>query len=454
MDFKILIVEDEKNMVWALTNALKQDGYHIESVLRGDQAMTAIEKIMPDLVILDIKLPGMDGISVLSAIRESFADLPVIMMTAHGTLDAAIQAIKLGATDYLSKPFDIEEMKITVRKALQFGKLSKELHFLKDELNKNLNDTIIGNSKAMRELLQVAEQVASSDATVLITGESGTGKEVIADYIYKCSARAEEPFIKVNCGALTETLLESELFGHEKGAFTGAVGRKPGRFERADGGTIFLDEIGEIPLATQVKLLRVLQQKEFERVGGTETLTADVRIIAATNRNLEEMVEEGTFREDLYYRLNVIPIEIPALRERKEDIPVLLEYFLEKFAVKMKREKLMIEDRAMECLVQYSWKGNIRELENLVERLVILSRERIIKAEDLPKEMKRLEQEKQNIGFVLPEDGIKLDEVEKSLIIQAMERAENNQTKAAKLLGISRHTLLYRLEKYDMRKQE
>jgi len=449
MKFKILIVEDEKNMVWALTNALKQDGYQIESVLRGDQAISAIEKFDPDLVLLDIKLPGKDGISVLSAIRESGNDVPVIMMTAHGTLDTAIQAIKLGATDYLSKPFDLEEMKITVKKALQFGEMTKEIDFLKDELSKGLKDTIIGSSAEMRSLLQMAEQVALSDATVLITGESGTGKEVIADFIYKSSTRSENPFVKVNCGALTETLLESELFGHEKGAFTGAISRKPGRFERADNGTIFLDEIGEIPLSIQVKLLRVLQQKEFERVGGTETLSADVRIIAATNRNLAEMVEQGSFREDLFYRLNVIPMEIPALRERKEDIPLLLEHFINKYAEKMKREKLVIDDNALNCLVNYSWKGNIRELENLVERMVILSRSNVVKIEDLPKEVKV--KDNPESPFYLPDTGIKLDEVEKDLIAQAMNRTENNQTKAAKLLGISRHTLLYRLDKYEMK---
>lgn len=449
MKFKVLIIEDEKNMVWALTNALKQDGYQIESVLRGDQALEAIESHNPDLVLLDIKLPGMDGISVLSAIRSAGNDVPVIMMTAHGTLDTAIQAIKLGATDYLSKPFELEEMKITVKKALQFGEMTKEINFLKDELNKNLKDTIIGSSQEMKDLLEVAEQVATSDATVLITGESGTGKEVIADFIYKSSARSDKPFVKVNCGALTETLLESELFGHEKGAFTGALARKPGRFERADGGTIFLDEIGEIPLSIQVKLLRVLQQKEFERVGGTETLTSDVRIIAATNRNLAEMVEAGSFREDLFYRLNVIPIEIPALRDRKEDIPLLLEHFTNKFAMKMKRQALVIEEKAMEYLVNYNWKGNIRELENLVERMVILSRTGRVTLEDLPKEI-RIKDNQVN-PFYLPESGINLDEVEKDLIAQAMERTDNNQTKAAKLLGISRHTLLYRLDKFNIK---
>tara|TARA_Y100001933_G_scaffold261154_1_gene315103 strand:- start:21 stop:1370 length:1350 start_codon:yes stop_codon:yes gene_type:complete len=449
MKYKILIVDDEKNMIWALTNALKKADYQIESTLRGDKAISKIEIFDPDLILLDIKLPGMDGISVLKSLRKSGNRTPVIMMTAHGTLDTAIQALKFGATDYLSKPFDLEEMKVTVEKALEFGQMTKEIHYLKDELKKGLKETVIGDSQKMKDLLQVADQVAQSDATILITGESGTGKEVIADYIYKSSARLDQAFVKVNCGALTETLLESELFGHEKGAFTGAVSRKPGRFERADGGTIFLDEIGEIPLSTQVKLLRILQQKEFERVGGTETLTCDVRILAATNRNLARMVENGTFREDLYYRLNVIPIEIPPLRDRKEDIPLLFHHFLEKYSKKMKKGPIQVDEEAMECLINYSWKGNIRELENLVERMVILSRNQKIGYDDLPLELKARENDGRT--FDLPDEGIDLEQVEKDLIGQALEKTGQNQTRAAKLLGISRHTLLYRMEKYNMK---
>jgi len=449
MKYKILIVEDEKNMVWALTKALESENYELSSVMRGDEAIDKINEMNPDLILLDIKLPGKDGITILKEIRSTDNKIPVIMMTAHGTLDTAIQAIKLGATDYLSKPFDLEEMKIVVQKSLNFGKISNELIFLKSELNKGLKDTIIGTSEIMSKVIQTAEQVAPSNATILISGESGTGKEVIADFIYKSSMRSNEAFIKVNCGALTESLLESELFGHEKGSFTGAISRKLGRFERAHGGTIFLDEIGEMSLSTQVKLLRVLQQKEFERVGGVETLTVDVRIIAATNRDLLKMISSGTFREDLYYRLNVIPIGIPPLRDRKEDIPLLLEHFLRHFSSVMKREKSDISVEAMEYLKNYEWKGNIRELENMVERMVILSQSQTITVDDLPKEIR--------VGlidyefFILPEKGIKLDELEKSLIIQALERANKNQTNASKLLGISRHTLLYRLEKYNIK---
>lgn len=449
MNYKVLIVEDEKNMIWALTKALEAENYDISSVMRGDDAIEKLNLVNPDIVLLDIKLPGKDGISILKEIRATNNTIPVIMMTAHGTLDNAIQAIKLGATDYLSKPFDLEEMKLVVQKSLKFGKISSELIFLKSELNKGLKSTIIGDSEAMANVIKTAEQVAPSNATILISGESGTGKEVLADYIYKLSVRSNETFIKVNCGALAESLLESELFGHEKGSFTGAINRKLGRFERAHGGTIFLDEIGEMSLSTQVKLLRVLQQKEFERVGGVETLTVDVRIIAATNRNLLDMIEKGTFREDLYYRLNVIPIEIPALRNRKEDIPLLLEHFFGYFASIMKRDKIGISIEAMECLKNYEWKGNIRELENMVERMVILSRSQIIMLEDLPKEL-RVNLTDNNL-FTLPERGIKLDELEKDLIIQALSRTNQNQTRAANLLGISRHTLLYRLEKYNVK---
>lgn len=449
MKSKLLIVEDEKNMIWALGNALKSEHYQLEFISRGDDALALVKKEMPALVLLDIKLPGMNGIDVLKEIREIDATVPVIMMTAHGTLETAIQALKLGATDYLSKPFDLEELRIIVSKSLTYGKITSELHFLKDEINKNLKDTIIGESAVMKDVLTIAQQVAQSDATVLISGESGTGKEVIADFIYKASSRSQKAFIKVNCGALTETLLESELFGHEKGSFTGAVARKLGRFERADGGTIFLDEIGEMPHSLQVKLLRVIQQQEFERVGGVETLQVDVRILAATNRDLVEMIKNGTFREDLYYRLNVIPIKIPGLRNRKEDIPLLVDYFSEKISLKMKKNKIVFDDEAMSFLMKYQWKGNIRELENMIERIVILNNSDKVSALNLPAEI--LSNNTDSISFILPEEGIDLEVIEKSFIEQALLKSNNNQTKAAKLLGITRHTLLYRLEKYKIK---
>jgi len=446
---KILIVDDEKNMIWALNNALVSQEYSIISATTGKEAFEKVSEEELSLILLDIKLPDIDGVSVLKKIRETDINIPVIMMTAHGTVDTAIQAMKLGATDYISKPFDLEEMRVLVSKAISIGEMAHQINFLKNELKGNLNETIIGESPKMKAVLDVAEQVAKSDATVLISGESGTGKEVISDYIYKMSNRSNNAFIKVNCGALPEGLLESELFGHEKGSFTGAISRKIGRFERANKGTIFLDEIGEIPLSTQVKLLRVLQQKEIERVGGTETIKIDVRIIAATNRNLKEMVEEGTFREDLYYRLNVIPIFMPPLRERKEDIPLLIRYFITRFSIKMHKAPLSVNNDAMEVLIKHYWRGNIRELENFVERMIILTQDSKITLQNLPSEIKAFKEN--GTKYVVPEEGINLELVEKDFIEQALKLANSNQTKAAELLGITRHTLLYRIEKYDIK---
>jgi len=446
---KILIVDDEKNMIWALNNALVSQEYSIISATTGKEAFEKVSEEELSLILLDIKLPDIDGVSVLKKIRETDINIPVIMMTAHGTVDTAIQAMKLGATDYISKPFDLEEMRVLVSKAISIGEMAHQINFLKNELKGNLNETIIGESPKMKAVLDVAEQVAQSDATVLISGESGTGKEVISDYIYKMSNRSNNAFIKVNCGALPEGLLESELFGHEKGSFTGAISRKIGRFERANRGTIFLDEIGEIPLSTQVKLLRVLQQKEIERVGGTETIKIDVRVIAATNRNLEKMVEEGTFREDLYYRLNVIPVFMPPLRERKEDIPLLIRYFISRFSIKMHKAPLSVNDDAMEVLVKHYWRGNIRELENFVERMIILTQDSKITLQNLPSEIKAYKGDETK--YVVPEEGINLELVEKDFIEQALKLANSNQTKAAELLGITRHTLLYRIEKYDIK---
>ena len=446
---KILIVDDEKNMIWALSNALVSQEYSIISATTGKEAFEKFSEEELSLILLDIKLPDIDGVSVLKKIRETDLNIPVIMMTAHGTVDTAIQAMKLGATDYISKPFDLEEMRVLVSKAISIGEMAHQINFLKNELKGNLNETIIGESPKMKAVLDVAEQVAKSDATVLISGESGTGKEVISDYIYKMSNRSNNAFIKVNCGALPEGLLESELFGHEKGSFTGAISRKIGRFERANKGTIFLDEIGEIPLSTQVKLLRVLQQKEIERVGGTETIKIDVRIIAATNRNLKEMVEEGTFREDLYYRLNVIPVFMPPLRERKEDIPLLIRYFITRFSIKMHKAPLSVNNDAMEVLIKHYWRGNIRELENFVERMIILTQDSKITLQNLPSEIKAFKEN--GTKYVVPEEGINLELVEKDFIEQALKLANSNQTKAAELLGITRHTLLYRIEKYDIK---
>lgn len=446
---RILIADDEKNMLWALKKALKDEGYRIFTASDGMEALDVALKEEPDLMLLDLRMPKMDGIDVLKKLKKNNMKIPVVMITAHGTMESAIEAMKLGAIDYISKPFDIEELKVVINKALNIGSMQEQIEFLTEELSKNTGKVIIGESDKIKNVLNIVSRVANSNATVLIMGESGTGKELIANAIHFNSNRKHKPYVKINCGAIPENLLESELFGYEKGAFTGAVSRKPGKFELADGGTIFLDEVGELTPAIQVKLLRVLQEREFERIGGVETIKVDVRIIAATNRNLMDMVEKGEFREDLYYRLNVIPVELPPLRERKEDIPKLIEFFIEKYCREIGREKLSFEEGALKILMNYEWKGNIRELENVIERLVILNQGRIIKKDMLPREI--LNCENKEVHFLLPEEGINLDEVEKSFIIQALEKTDYNQTHAAKMLGITRHTLLYRMEKYGIK---
>ncbi|MGF7398959.1 sigma-54 dependent transcriptional regulator [Thermoanaerobacterium thermosaccharolyticum] len=446
----ILVADDEKNMRWALKKALFNDGYVIDEAENGAVALNKFESSIYDLIILDIKMPEVNGIDVLKTIREKDKDIPVIVITAYGEIDTAIQAIKLGAVDYIQKPFDINELKLTIGKALEITNLKEEVKFLREELNGKEFD-IIGESSKLKDVLNIVKKVAPTDATVLLLGESGTGKELIAKAIHNLSKRKDGPYIKVNCAALPENLLESELFGYEKGAFTGALSRKPGRFERANGGTIFLDEIGEISPSIQVKMLRILQEREFERLGGIEILKADVRVIAATNKNLENMVKEGAFREDLFYRLNVVPIQLPPLRERVEDIPILIDYFLDKYSKNLRLEKFKIDKSAMKFLMEYSWPGNIRELENLVERMLILNHGSVIKKEDLPLGSNKMIKDVDKI--VLPPNGISIDELEKNLIEQALERTGYNQTKAAKLLGLTRHTLIYRMEKYGIKER-
>ncbi|MCL6447730.1 MAG: sigma-54 dependent transcriptional regulator [Armatimonadetes bacterium] len=444
---KILIIDDEKHLCWALEKAMRQEGYQALSATSGKKGLELIKEESPSLVILDLKMPEMDGLEVLRKAREILPGLPVIMLTAHGTIETAIEAMKIGAVDYLTKPFDLEELKIVIKQNLMVSQLVTEVTFLRDELAKRYTN-LIGESKAVQEIKRLIEKVAKSNATVLITGESGTGKEVAALTIHQQSLRKDGPFVPVNCAALPEQLLESELFGHEKGAFTGAVARKLGRFELADRGTIFLDEITEIPLSMQVKLLRVLQEKSFERVGGTETLCVDVRVIAATNRDIASAMKQGQFREDLYYRLNVFQIHMPPLRERKEDIPLLAQHFVEKFRPTYLVNK--ISPAAMELLVRYPWPGNIRELQNVIERAAIICQGNEILPEHLPKEL--LAAQKTTAGPVInfPDQGISLEEVEKELILKALEKTGGNQTKAAQLLGITRSALLYRSQKYGI----
>ncbi|AKL96729.1 acetoacetate metabolism regulatory protein AtoC [Clostridium aceticum] len=448
---RILVVDDEKNMRWAIKKALEKEAYKIYEAGNGLEAIEKFQEEMPDLILMDLKMPKMEGMEALKKIKEISEKTPVIMITAHGTMESAVEAMKIGALDYISKPFDIEELKVTIAKALKVMALQEEVSYLREELEKNTGKTIIGTSPQIQEILNIVERVASTNATVLILGESGTGKEVIANALHYSSNRKQKPYIKVNCGAIPENLVESELFGYEKGSFTGATARKIGKFEKADGGTIFLDEVGELDLSMQVKLLRVLQEREFERIGGNERVKVEIRVIAATNRDLYKMVEEGSFREDLYYRLNVIPIKLPSLRERKEDIPLLTDYFLQKYSQEVGRKNLVISEEVKKKLLNYQWRGNIRELENVIERMVLLGQGNIITEKDLPYEI--IQEEKTEEIYRLPKEGLCIEELEKNLILQALERTEYNQTKAAQLLGMTRHTLLYRMEKHEIKKK-
>ena len=444
---RVLIADDEANMRWVLERTLSKAGYDVETAEDGQVALDRALAERPDLVLVDLKMPKMDGLSVLRALKEHYPDLMIVMMTAHGSTATAIEAMKAGAHDYLMKPFDIEELLITISKAFEVERLREQVDYLKGEVQSN-SWQLVGNSEAMQKVKHLVERVALTPATVLIQGESGTGKELVANAIHTLSSRVEGPFIRVNCAALTETLLESELFGHEKGAFTGAHARKTGRFELADGGTLFLDEIGELSFNVQAKLLRVLQERTFERVGGEKTIKVDVRIIAATNRDLLKEAQEGRFREDLYYRLSVFPISIPPLRERQEDIPYLAEHFLKK--LKNYGQIKTLGPGVLNQLMAYSWPGNVRELENVIERMVIISSGTVIGVDGLPVLNTPSTKEKDPGSFVLPPEGVSLEEIEKSFLQQAMEQTGGNQSQAAKRLGLSRHAFLYRLEKYGI----
>jgi len=444
---RILIIDDEERMCWALDRALSHEGYQVVTTTKGLQGVTLVQEVEPSLVILDLKMPDIDGIEVLRKIKEFNKNIPVVMITAHGTIETAIEAMKIGASDYITKPFKLEELKVLVKQALHVHQLENQVDFLRRELSKKYGK-MIGQSDAMKEVALLIRQVAKTNTTVLITGESGTGKEVAAVEIHKASHRADKPFVAVNCAALPEQLLESELFGHEKGAFTGALMKKKGRFEIADKGTIFLDEIGEMPISMQVKLLRVLQERTFERLGGTETIEVDVRIIAATNSDLAAAIAKGVFREDLYYRLNVMRINLPPLRSCKEDIPLLINHFLGKFDPTHSKK---ISSEAMKVLSRYHWPGNIRELQNVIERALIVCQGPEIQPVHLPRELLNNMEESPVPILSLPENGLSLEELEKHLIIKALEKHNFNQTKAAKYLGISRPTLLYRIQKYGIK---
>ena len=449
MKGRVLIADDEKNMRWVLSQALEAEGYEVFEAADGKDALTAVAEHEPEVVILDHKMPAPDGMEVLRRLRSKGHRFPVIMLTAHGNVQTAVEAMKAGANEYLTKPFDLDELKLSIEKALRVEALAAEVDRLREELERDWDvEGIVAVDPAMLELLSTVEKVAPTGATVMVYGESGTGKELVARALHRLSSRASKPFISISAGALPETLLESELFGYEKGAFTGAMTPKPGRFEMANGGTLFLDEIGDISAAVQVKLLRVLQERTFERLGGTRSIEVDVRVVAATNRDLQQLIADGTFREDLFYRLNVVPLTIPPLRKRPADIPALVAHFLDKFGAGSRT----ISSQAMEALVAYQWPGNVRELENTIERITILSHGEVIEADDLPAEVRA------GVGivdagsrcFVLPEAGIDLEETELDLIKQALERAGGSTPKAAKLHGLTTKTLEARMERYGL----
>ena len=446
MKGNILIIDNEKRMCYVIKAALELDKHTVELAFDGETGVKKFLEKSFDIVITDLKMPGKDGIAVLDEVKKNSPGTEVILMTAYATAQTAVEAMQKGAYDYLIKPFDMIELKQKVKQILEKQKLTIENVNLKDRLKDKFSiNNIIGQSESMSKVYQMVEKVAPRDATVLIRGESGTGKELIAQAIHQKSQRAERPFSGVSCAALTETLLESELFGHEKGAFTGADRQKLGRFELANSGTIFLDEIGDVSPATQVKLLRVLQNKEIMRVGGEKTITVNVRTIAATNRNLEEQMKEGTFREDLYYRLNVFPIILPPLRDRKEDIPDLISHFLKK------NDSLAhkIEPKAVTALMSYSWPGNIRELENIIERMIIMAGDDQITEDLLPPQIIGAATADSSVSFEIPDEGLSIDQVELDLINNALKKAGGNKSSAAKLLGITRRKLYSMMERLN-----
>jgi two-component system, NtrC family, response regulator len=446
----ILIVDDEKNYLVVLEALLSPEGYEIMTSDKAQEALRLIQECDIDLVLTDMKMPGMTGMELLEEAKKIKPEVPVIMMTAYGTIEMAVEAMKKHAYDYITKPFQNEELKLTIHKALENYRLVKENRRLSEALSERFGyRNIVGKSKPMLKVYDLIGKVAQSKASVLITGPSGTGKELIAKAIHYESPRKDRPFVSVNCGALAETLLESELFGHEKGAFTGAIAMKKGRFELADGGTLFLDEIGDMHPPLQVKLLRVLQEMEFERVGGTKTIKVDVRVLSASNRNLKDDVAAGVFREDLFYRLNVIHIEVPPLRERMEDSRLLVTHFIEKYG---NSRKIELTPQAWEALYTHTWPGNVRELENVIERAVVLNSEGLIDLKDLPVEFTKSKGDLDVDRFIPPDALLQstLEEIEEKLIRRALKRSGNVQSHAAEQLGITKSLIQHKMKKYNI----
>jgi nitrogen regulation protein NR(I) len=460
----VLIVDDEVNIRRVLAAMLKREGYEVTTAADGEQALGVLQKTPVHVVVTDLVMPRLGGMELLRHVAADFPDVPVIVITAHGSVDSAVAALKAGAFDYITKPFEQEDLKKVIAKAARAHDLERQ------NVHANFTDgdrpPLVGESPAMKAIYDIVAKVAESPSTVLITGESGTGKELIAKALHRGSSRRDKPLIKVNCAAIPKDLVESELFGYERGAFTGAVGSKPGRFELADGGTLFLDEIGEVPVEMQVKLLRALQESEFERVGGIKTIRVDVRLIAATNRHLEQLIEEGKFREDLYYRLAVVPIELPPLRERREDIPLLVKHFIRKYDERLGKRVEGIEDEALQLLLGYAWPGNIRELENLMERSVLFADGPLILASALPDSLRERGGPTPvpiaavgPLGSIAAPSGASMKEIvrhaqaelEKELISRALEETGGNVTRAAKRLQISRKSLQVKMKELGLR---
>jgi len=450
MEFSVLVVDDEKNIREGLGKALELDGHKVLLAADGKKALEIINSNDVDLVIADLKMPGLSGQELLKQVTSAYPTVPVIILTGHGTIETAVEAMRDGAFDFLTKPVNLDRLSLLVKRALSNRKLVLEHRALKEEVakieQKQKFAKIIGKSPEMKKVLDVIEQVAPTRASVLITGDSGVGKELVADAIHNLSDRKDRPFVKVHCAALTETLLESELFGHEKGSFTGAVATKRGRFELANSGSIFLDEIGEVNQSVQIKILRVLQEKKFERVGGEETLEVDVRIISATNRDLKKEIQEGRFREDLFYRLNVVNVNVPPLRERKEDIALLAAAFLKEFSEENGKEIVGIDPKAKTALYGYSWPGNIRELRNCIESAVVLAKGNVITPMDLPPSVAN----ESEGDFIKISVGISLAEAEKEIIRGTLNHAKGNKSKAAEVLGIGRKTLHRKIQEYNL----
>lgn len=446
----VLVVDDEVGARESLRMILKND-YEVILAKDAEEAFFQIKAHSPDVILLDIILPDLDGIKVLERIKQNDPDMVVIMITATKTVKTAVEAMKLGAYHYLTKPFDIDELRLIINRSLSTKALEQEVKYRREEMDKILDfGNIIGNSKLMKEIFKVVKQIADSKSTALIMGESGTGKELISRAIHYNSNRKNYPFVTINCAAIPETLIESELFGHEKGAFTNAIEKKLGRFEVAHQGTLFLDEIGELSLATQAKILRFLEEKEFNRVGGSKTIKVDVRLITATNKDLNQLIKKGSFREDLYYRINVVPIVIPPLRDRKEDIPLLMDHFINKFNVENNKNVKGFNKEALELMMQYEWPGNVRELENLVERVIALTSSEYIPLSELPlsfKNIPKINGLKESVldgkvSFIQAEE-----EFEREVILDALKRTNNIQSHAAEILGISRRILKYKMDK-------